>query len=123
MNGFADRQMALAGTRAAALWSRNVTIREESVRWIAAVGVAGVAASLLVPPTAFAADQGFCRDYARAAVNQVRAARSSPNCAPGARGPRWAMDWQVHFNWCLGASYKAVGAERDARTEYLRSCR
>jgi hypothetical protein len=70
-----------------------------------------------------AADPGFCRQYAQAALNQVRAGLSNPRCAGGLQGSRWSSEFAVHYEWCLGKSFGAVGGERDARTTYLRSCR
>jgi hypothetical protein len=72
--------------------------------------------------TALAADPGFCRSYAQAAINQVRGALSNPACVGGVQGNRWSSDFQVHYEWCLGASFTATGAERDARTRMLRQC-
>lgn len=80
------------------------------------------AALAFTPPTAQAADPGFCANYAQAALRQVRGALAHPRCIPGLQGGRWSADQQVHYNWCLGASYAAAGSERDARTAYLRSC-
>ncbi len=71
---------------------------------------------------AHAADPGFCRQYAQAALNQVRGGLANPACAGGLRGARWSSDFAVHYEWCLGASYGAAGAERDARTRFLRAC-
>ena len=89
------------------------------------IGVTAVAAALLaaMPFSAQAADAGVCQGYARAAINQVRGALANPGCAARIQGPRWSSDFQVHYNWCLGQSYAAVGAERDARTGFLRGCR
>jgi hypothetical protein len=70
-----------------------------------------------------AADVEYCKGYASAALHQVRGARSNPACAPGAQGARWAQDYRVHYDWCLGQSVAATGEERDARTNYLRACR
>jgi hypothetical protein len=70
-----------------------------------------------------AADPAFCRQYAKAALNQVRAGLSNPRCAGGLQGSRWSSDFAVHYQWCLGASFGAAGGERDTRTDYLRSCR
>ncbi len=70
-----------------------------------------------------AAPAGFCRDYARAALNQVQIGLSTPACRPGLEGTRWSADFRVHFDWCLGVPVGAAGAERGARTAYLRSCR
>jgi hypothetical protein len=69
-----------------------------------------------------AADPGFCRQYAQASLNQVRGGLANPACAGGLQGPRWSSDFAVHYEWCLGASYGAAGAQRDARTRFLRSC-
>ena len=83
----------------------------------------GIAAVVVAPlKSAQAADPGFCRDYATAAVRQVQLARSSPACDRGT-GARWTSDYRVHFDWCLGAAYPAVEAERAARTAWIRSCR
>jgi len=38
------------------------------------------------------------------------------------QGVRWSSDFAVHYEWCLGASLGAAGAERDARTKFLRGC-
>lgn len=70
-----------------------------------------------------AADPGFCKQYAQAALNQVRGGLANPRCAAGMHGARWSSDFAVHYEWCLGASFGAAGAERDARTRYLRGCR
>jgi hypothetical protein len=74
-------------------------------------------------PTAQAADPAFCKQYAQAALNQVRAGLSSPRCGGGLQGARWSSEFAVHYEWCLGASFGDAGTERDARTNYLRSCR
>jgi hypothetical protein len=79
--------------------------------------------ALLIPAAAQAADPAFCAGYADAAINQVRAALSNPNCAAGARGPRWTMERHVHFDWCLTQPAPVVETERVARTEFLRGCR
>jgi hypothetical protein len=72
--------------------------------------------------TANAADPAFCRQYAKASVNQVRGGFSNPACAGGLQGARWSSDFAVHYDWCLGTSYAAAGGERDARARYLRGC-
>jgi hypothetical protein len=75
------------------------------------------------PTAASAADPGFCRPYAKAALSQVRGALANPSCGGGLQGARWSTDFAVHYEWCLGASVGAAGNERDARTQYLRGCR
>jgi hypothetical protein len=84
----------------------------------AAFGVAGVGFST----AASAADPHSCEEYAHGAIVQVRGGLNNPRCVPGMQGARWAVEWRVHYDWCLGASYQAIGAERDARTNYLRGC-
>ena len=87
----------------------------------AALAVAGVL--FAASNAAQAADPGFCRNYANAALRQVDAVRSNPRCSMGAVGVRWSRLHLVHFNWCLGVPYAVAGRERDARTAYLRRCR
>lgn len=84
---------------------------------------ASLCAAALCSTNAQAADPGFCRDYARAALNQVQIALSTPACRPGLSGTRWSADYRLHFDWCLGAAYAAAQAERGARTAYIRACR
>jgi hypothetical protein len=93
------------------------------VRWIVALGVGGLAACLLAPSIARAADPGYCNDYAHAAVDQTRFARSMPWCAPGTTGPRWSFDYRGHYDWCLGARFRDAQFERQARHDYIESCR
>jgi hypothetical protein len=71
-----------------------------------------------------AAEPGFCRDYAAAAVSQARQAREHPRCEWAVRRdpPRWQLDWRGHFRWCLNASRRDADAERGARTETLERC-
>ena len=80
------------------------------------------ALAILAPLTAQAAGPEFCRDYATAAVRQVELSRAIPACNRGV-GPRWTTDYKVHFDWCLGAAPGVVEAERQARTNWIRSCR
>ena len=86
---------------------------------------ATVLAALLsfLPVAAQAADQRFCQDYARAALNQVRGGLANPRCVGGMQGNRWSSDFRVHYDWCVSQPYAAVGGERDARTAFLRACR
>ncbi|SDR95797.1 hypothetical protein [Bradyrhizobium canariense] len=69
-----------------------------------------------------AADPAFCKQYARAALVQVRGALENSRCGAGLQGARWSTEFPVHYEWCLGASLDATGAERDARTQYLKTC-
>ena len=81
------------------------------------------AAMVVAPVKANAAPPEFCRDYADAAVNQVRAALANPGCASVAVGPRWRPEHRLHFIWCLSQPIPIVESERGARTGYLRACR
>jgi hypothetical protein len=69
-----------------------------------------------------AADPGFCKQYAKAALIQVRGGLTSLACAGGLQGARWSTDFSVHYEWCLGVSFGAAGTERDARTQHLKGC-
>jgi hypothetical protein len=69
-----------------------------------------------------AADPGFCRQYARGALDQVRAGLSDPACGGALQGSRWSSDFAVHYEWCLGVSLRAADDERDFRTHHLKSC-
>jgi len=73
-------------------------------------------------PGVHAADPGFCRHYALAALVQVRGGLANPRCGAGLRGARWSTDFSIHYEWCLGADLGATGAERDARTRYAKAC-
>jgi hypothetical protein len=81
------------------------------------------AALLLLAGPAFAAGEKVCEDYAHAAIVQVRAGNSIPRCQAAMHGTRWSPEWRVHYDWCRGTSYEALGAERDLRTEHLKRCR
>jgi hypothetical protein len=84
----------------------------------------GACLALSIPlSSAQAAGEGFCRDYANAALNQVRAALSLPGCRRGIGGPRWSAEYRIHFDWCLHASRDAADDERAARSGHLRDCR
>jgi hypothetical protein len=74
------------------------------------------------PTPVRAADPAFCRQYARAALVQVRAALASEHCGAGLQGARWSAEFPVHYEWCLGASPDATAAERERRTRYLKRC-
>jgi hypothetical protein len=74
------------------------------------------------PTDARAADPGFCRQFTKAAISQVRGALADPRCGAGIQGARWSTDFAVHYEWCLGASLDAAAAESKARTRFLRAC-
>jgi len=82
------------------------------------------AALVLAATSANAARPEFCRDYARAALNQVRGAEAHPRCDWRLdRNPtRWSTDFRAHFDWCRNATREEADAERDARTRALEHC-
>ena len=89
----------------------------------AALAVVSVLSVFLPGLTAaHAVDPGFCRQYAKAALNQVRGGLTDPACASGLQGARWSTDFAVHYEWCLGASVGAAGTEGDARMQHLKGC-
>jgi len=73
---------------------------------------------------AIAADDGFCRDYARETVGQVRAAFDSRGCGWAVRQnpARWNPDYHSQMDWCRHTSRKNVDRERNARTDTLAQC-
>jgi hypothetical protein len=87
-------------------------------------GVIGAGLALaMAASSAQAAPPGFCREYANAALNQVRGALAIPRCRRGMEGNRWSSDFRVHYDWCLGNSPEAAAGERAVRTEHIRTCR
>jgi hypothetical protein len=101
-------EMTMAGVRMAGRWPVTASIL---VQLLAATSF-----------PARAADPAYCRQYARAALVQVRGALASPHCGAGLQGARWSAEFSVQYEWCLGTSPDALAAERDVRTRYLRGC-
>jgi hypothetical protein len=100
------------------------TFAEEDVRKkTIAASLAIAALTVLTPLSTQAAPADFCRGYAAAAMNQVRAGLANPGCVAGIRGPRWIQNESIHFQWCLTQPIPMVESERGARTAYLRACR
>ena len=82
----------------------------------------GAVLTMGLPSAASAAGAGFCRDYVRAALNQVRGGMNHRRCAVQMQGPRWSTDFSVHFVWCRGVSRDQAEAERLARERTLQEC-
>jgi len=75
------------------------------------------------PAPAPFSDEGFCRDYATAAVRQAHEAHERFACERGIDNPaRWSEDFRVHYNWCRGVAPQLAQSERDIRTHYLNEC-
>ena len=83
------------------------------------------AIGLAAAAPAQAADRGFCRDYTRQALRQVELARDSWRCRRWVDfgSMRWSSAWDVHFDWCRGASYGDANHERNERRRALERCR
>ncbi|MGD1037472.1 MAG: hypothetical protein ABR878_09795 [Roseiarcus sp.] len=85
-------------------------------------GVLGLSA-LAVP--AFADNVSYCRDYARDAVHQSRAARDHERCHHFIRDnpARFSEDYNGHYTSCMsnyGSGFNA--AENQARIDALNDC-
>jgi len=85
-------------------------------------GVLGLS-TLAVP--ALADNVSYCRDYARTAVQQSRAARDLERCYQFIRDNplRWSENYNGHYNSCMknyGSGFNA--AETQARTDALNAC-
>lgn len=84
--------------------------------------ITSVAAGIVVQLTAgssFAAPASYCRDYANQAV--ISATQNmSHGC--GFTGLRWIANYQVHYNWCIGARYEDAVQERALRAQGIVAC-
>jgi hypothetical protein len=70
-----------------------------------------------------AADPGFCRDYARSAIEQFREAEHHDRCRDHIRDfAVWSPDWDHHYGWCLGVSRDQAWDGRRHRQEFLDGC-
>jgi hypothetical protein len=70
-----------------------------------------------------AADRDFCRDYAQAALRQVRAALNHQRCSVHLDNPtRWSPEYRAHFQWCQHVSKDTATDERAARHQVLQRC-
>jgi hypothetical protein len=69
-----------------------------------------------------AAEYGYCRAYARAAVQQFGQAEANPYCASHIGGPRWMPDYETHFDWCLSVAPYEAQHEWDSRSRLLYRC-
>jgi hypothetical protein len=74
--------------------------------------------------TAQAADEFFCKDYARTAINQLRDAERHRRCDRAReRDPaRWQPDFRAHYDWCRNVSRKEADFERNERRNALELC-
>jgi hypothetical protein len=94
-------------------------------QWLIGASLAGAALALTLGPAANAADPGFCRGYARAAVREVTRSLDMPGCRAimrGGQGDRWSTDWRTHFAWCRTVSRDDAAKENQARHAILAHC-
>lgn len=68
----------------------------------------------------FAADPGYCAQYASKAV---RAQLGNIQSYCGFTGGAWHTDYHRHFGWCVQAPWVAADREERVRRRLLRSCR
>jgi len=74
--------------------------------------------------SAQAADDAFCKDYARAAARQFLTAEKHQRCEVFLRESpdRWNNNYKKHYEWCRGVSRDAAWAERNDRKHALERC-
>ena len=91
-----------------------------STRLLLAVAAVIVITSLPV----HAADEQFCKEYARVAVEQFRDAERFERCDPFRRRDpgRWQGDFRAHYDWCRGVRRDDAWRERDERSRALDHC-
>lgn len=77
----------------------------------------------VVASDANAASRSYCRDYAREAMRQIRAAQDSPACWRRIDNRnRWVDNYWNHYQWCLVVPTAWVQFERFTRSSYLQDC-
>ncbi len=71
-----------------------------------------------------AADDAFCRDYARAALNQRHVIERHRHCERFIREQpgRWSADYRKHYEWCRTARREQAAEERGARKHEIERC-
>ena len=94
-----------------------------ALKLISAAAIASTLGALAPLLPAQAADPAFCRRYADAAQDQVRAALGLPRCRTAIAGSRWSSEFKVHYDWCLTVPRAAADTEQGIRTGYLQACR
>ncbi|MDR3482699.1 MAG: hypothetical protein P4L91_18530 [Burkholderiaceae bacterium] len=80
--------------------------------------------AVLTSSTVRAADERFCRDYARVAVDQAHRAERHGRCDRARREnpARWQGDFRGHYDWCRGVHRDNAEAERAERDRTLDYC-
>ena len=89
---------------------------------LVATTAALLAAASCLP--ASAADEPFCREYARAAMNQLHSAEKHQRCEHFLRDQpeRWTGDYRKHYDWCRTVKRDQASSERNIRKRELERC-
>ena len=92
-----------------------------STGWRAALCAVVLSAAI---PAAWAADEAFCKDYARAALNQRHAMERHRHCERFIRDEpgRWNREYRAHYEWCRTVRREKAWEEREARKRELERC-
>ena len=92
-----------------------------STAWRAALCAALLSAAATA---ARAADDAFCKDYARAALNQRHAIERHRHCERFVREQpsRWTGDYRAHYEWCRTVKREKAREERDIRKREIERC-
>jgi hypothetical protein len=74
--------------------------------------------------SARAADDTFCKEYARAAMIQLHNAEKHPRCDHFLRDQpdRWTGDYRKHYEWCRTVKRDQAASERNIRRRELERC-
>jgi hypothetical protein len=73
--------------------------------------------------TARAAEDSFCRRYSKDAAAEIQ--RLNPLCRSqdDPRDPRYSLDIEVQYRWCLGVSVDEAKTESESRRKRKLTCR
>ena len=88
-----------------------------------ALAIAALVALVGFTP-ALAADEGYCKEYASTAANQLETAERHRRCEGYLRDDpnRWNSNWRDHYNWCSVNRRDDVRGEHAKRTRILDKC-
>jgi len=85
-----------------------------------ALAVCAVLAITDAATTARADTPQYCDEYANQAV---MSGAVNHDRACGQSGPRWAVKYMDHYNWCLAAPHNVAHSERLARQKAIQACK
>jgi hypothetical protein len=94
-------------------------------RFLFSAVIIAIASTFGAIATAQAADEPFCKNYARTAIDQLRMAEHHRRCdIARERNPaRWSPDFRAHYDWCRNVPRKDADFERNERRNSLELCR